>query len=363
MAGYDFKPITAENLAEVAEFLHQQQEITSQDDWTQARPSGDDLRWMLGNPDLKPDVPLGMILANTDGCTAGMILSIPRLYRLGDQALLGLAAGDFFVDASARLQGFFLLRRFLATGGADFWYANSCNRQSGALWAKCGAAMVPDSDVEYLLPIHVGPLAQEMAIRKSWPAALGAALLALGPLADLVALPRRRNRLTLEYCSDLELLAAIAERCRNRRLLQPDRSVPYLNWLYGALPAAELGDQPLRVYLFRGPTGDEGWFSVAQDRRGRKDQIRTTRVLDVVWPAERMTFADILPALLDVARRRSDLLSIRGRVGLGLGSDAAARASGLRRRALLAPEGYLVSRTPPTAELVDLADLPFADRY
>src|SRR5208283_1936628 len=137
MAGYEFKTISEDNLADVAAFLYQQQEITSREDWTQARPTGDSLRWMLGNPDLKPELPLGLILTTSEGKITGMILSVPRRYRLGGQRLLGLAAGDFFVDASARLQGFFMLRRFLGLGGVDFWYANSCNRQSGPLWAKC----------------------------------------------------------------------------------------------------------------------------------------------------------------------------------------------------------------------------------
>ena len=167
MAGYTFRPITQENLPEIAEFLRLQQERTSSEDRTQARPAGDDLRWMLANPDLRADLPLGLSLMSPDGKLAGMILSVPRLYLLGDQRLLGLAAGDFFVDSSARMQGFFMLRRFLGLAGADFWYANSCNRQSGPLWAKCGAAMVPESDVEYLLPIRLGPLAQELAVRRA----------------------------------------------------------------------------------------------------------------------------------------------------------------------------------------------------
>ena len=185
MAGYEIKRLDEEGLAETAAFLREQQELTSREDQTQARPSGDDLRWMLANPDRRPELPLGLTLRGTEGSLAGMILAIPRLYRLGERRLVGLAAGNFFVDASARLQGFFMLRRFLSVAGADFWYANSCNRQSGPLWAKCGAVMVPESDVEYLYPIHLGPLARELILRKSWPGPLGTMLEALGPLADL----------------------------------------------------------------------------------------------------------------------------------------------------------------------------------
>jgi hypothetical protein len=360
MAGYAFKPITEDDLPRVAAFLRQQQEQTSSEDQTQARPSGDDLRWMLANPDLRADLPLGLSLLSAEGKLAGMILSVPRLYRLGDRRLLGLAAGDFFVDSSARMQGFFMLRRFLGLAGADFWYANSCNRQSGPLWAKCGAAMVPESDVEYLVPIRLGPIAQELAARKGWPRAVGSMLHALGPAAAPLLTRRAGNRpFDVEYCVDLERLAGIAARSRNQLLLQPDRSVAYLDWVYGSLPANPASGQPQQVFAFRDGAGLEGWFSTRFDRRGRFEQIRTARLVDAVWPEDRMSFSEVLPAILDVARADCDLLSIRGRVGLGL----ALRSARLKRRALLAAEGYLVSRTPPTSELVTLADLPFADRY
>jgi hypothetical protein len=362
MAGYTFRPITEDNLPQVAEFLRQQQEQTSSEDRTQARPAGDDLRWMLANPDLRADLPLGLSLWSPDGKLVGMILSVPRLYRLGDRRLLGLAAGDFFVDSSARMQGFFMLRRFLGLTGADFWYANSCNRQSGPLWAKCGAVMVPESDVEYLLPIRLGPLAEELAARKGWPRAVGSMLRVLGPVAaPLLTRRAGKGRFVVDYSVDLDRLAGIAARNRNPALLQPDRSAAYLDWVYGSLPAAPSSGQAQQVFAFRDAAGAglEGWFSIRFDRRGQFEQIRTARLVDAVWPEERMSFTDVLPAILDVAKAGCDLVSIRGRVGLGL----ADRTDGLKRRPLLAAEGYLLSRTPPTGELVTLADFPFADRY
>jgi hypothetical protein len=360
MAGYEFKPIVEERLDQVAAFLKQQQELTSREDWTQARPGGDDLRWMLENPHLRPDLPLGLTLWSPDGKLVGMILSVPRLYRLGDRPLLGLAAGNFYVDSSARLQGFFMLRRFLGLSGVDFWYANSCNRQSAPLWAKCGAMMVPESDVEYLFPLHLGPLAQELAIRKGWPPAIGSILRGLGPVATLVAAPRvPRHRFAIESCADFERLAQIAEQDRNPELLQPDRSAAYLHWVYGSSPVKPMPDQAQEIFAFKDENGREGWFALRFDRRGRLEQIRTTRLIDVVWPVGHMNFTDVLPAILEIARPRADLVSIRGRVGLGLRDGV----GGWRRRELLAPEGYLISRDPPAGELVNAADLPFADRY
>jgi hypothetical protein len=280
---------------------------------------------------------------------------------LGDRRLLGLAAGNFFVDATARVQGFFLLRRFLNMQDADFWYANSCNRQSGSLWAKCGGIMVPESDVEYLFPFRFGPLAYELAIRKEWPQPLAGLLRAAGALTTLVAAPRRpKNRFSLEYCVDLERLAQIAECHRDPQLLQPDRSIAYLQWPYGSLPASPGSEDSQRViYRFSDQVGTEGWFVLNFGRRGRQEQIRSARLADVVWPSKRLSFADVLPAIIEVAYPRADVLSIRGRVGLALHDGVL----GLRRRTLLAPEGFLVSRAPETGELVKLADFPFVDRY
>ena len=176
----------------------------------------------------------------------------------------------------------------------------------------------------------------------------------------MIAARRPRNhRFRVEYCSDFERLAALAERCHDPKLLQPNRSAAYLRWVYGPLPEVPDDKQARLVYTFRRDDGSEGWFAVTFARRGRLDQIRTTRLLDVVWPSDKLAFPDLLPAILEVAATRSDLLSIRGRTGLGLGHDV----KGLRRRNLLAPEGYFVSRNPPTPELVTVADFPFADRY
>ena len=362
MAGYAFKPIVEEDLPDVAAFLFEQREITSRTDWTQARPAEDDLRWLLQNPHLRSELNHGETLRGQEGKILGMILAVPRMYLLGDQRLLGLAGGNFYVDASVRLQGFFMLRRFLATQGVEFVYANSCNRQSAPLWVKLGAALVPESDVEYLFPFNLGPVAEEMAIRKEWPTAVQRVVRTLGPLASLVAAPRLpANRFRLESCVDVEHLAAIAARNRNPQWLQPERSVPYLRWCYG--PAISSGgsegaDQV--VYRFANQDSLEGWFALTFDRRGRNSQIRNARLIDAVWPTERLSFTDVLPAVIAAARPRTDLLSIRGRVGLAL-QDGAIR--GLRRRPLLAPEAFLNSKSSPSAELGNVADFPFADRY
>jgi hypothetical protein len=189
---------------------------------------------------------------------------------------------------------------------------------------------------------------------------VGRALRALGPLATLAAAPRlRRGPFRVEYTIDFDKMSSLSDRWRRPGLLQPDRSVLYLRWLYGSLPASLDPDQRTAVYAFGDGNGREGWFAISFDRRGRDEQIRCARLMDVVWPQERTPFTEVLPAIAEAARPRADVLAIRGRVGLGLHD----RHKGLRRRTLLAPEGFLFSRSPATAELAPLADLPFADRY
>ena len=180
MAGNQFKPIVEDDLSEVAAFLNVQQEITSREDPTQSRPSGDNLRWLLKNPHLNPGLTLGDTLRTSDGKILGMILAVPRLYRLGDRRLLGLAAGNFFVDASARMQGFFLLRRFLSTQQPTSGMRIPATASRG----RCGpnaCLMVPESDIEYLFPFRLRPLVHELGIRKQWPRALAGSCVLRGP--------------------------------------------------------------------------------------------------------------------------------------------------------------------------------------
>jgi hypothetical protein len=354
-----FEAIREGDLPEVAAFMFEQQEQAARDDPTHAPASGDDLRWLLGNPDLRPDDPLGEVLRTPEGKLAGMILAVPRAYRLGDRRLRGLAAGNFYVDRSARMQGFFLLRRFLKTPGIDFYYANSCNIQSGTLWLKCGGAQVPESEVEYLFPFRLGPLIQEVALRKHlpWPSA-GLARLA-GAMATPLAAPRPpASRLDVEPCDDLERLATIAERDRDPEAFECERGVPYLRWIYGG-DTDQAPSTAHHLYRFSDDRGNEGWFALNDSRRGRSLQVRAARLVDVVWPRRQIPLADVLAAIIRTAAPRSDVLTIRGRVGLGLEGGM----PGFRRRTLPAPEAFLIGRTPPTADLIGLADFPFADRY
>ncbi len=91
MPGLEFKPILEGDLPEVARFLKAQQEQAMRDDPTHWYATGDDLNWLPKNPDCREEIPLGEMLRAPDGTLLGVILAVPRSYRLGDQQLLGLA--------------------------------------------------------------------------------------------------------------------------------------------------------------------------------------------------------------------------------------------------------------------------------
>ena len=143
-------------------------------------------------------------------------------------------------------------------------------------------------------------------------------------------------------------MAEIAERDRDPAFLQPERSVPYLKWVYGherRIPcgSGETGD--VAIYRFSTPAGHEGWFSIGYSLRGGRKQIRAARLNDVVWPVEHMPFTDVIPAIVEVVKPRSDLLSIRGRVGTGL-KDL--QSWDCENEHFWAPEGFLIlAATPP----------------
>jgi hypothetical protein len=361
MASFEFQPIHERDLPELAVFLRVQQAEAHRTDPLHAPPSGDDMRWLLDNPDLQPGSSLGEVLRRKpDGELAGMILAVPRAYYLGGRRQLGLAAGNFYVDSSARMQGFFMLRRFMATSGYDFLYANSCNSQSGPLWTKCGGVQVPESDVEYLFPFRLGPLVQEVVLRKSWPKPAAALARAAGALATPFAAPRRpKSRLKVEPCADWERLSTIAERDRDPGFLDCERGPAYLRWVYGGTSQDPSMPHYRAVHVFSDERGNEGWFALNYSARGQAHQIRAARLVDVVWPRREIALSDVLAAMIHVAAPQSDVLSIRGRPALPLPNGV----PNLRRRTLPAPEAFLVGRTTPTAQLVPVADFPFADRY
>ncbi len=281
VTGYQIGPFDEPSVAEIAAFLIQSldsganaQDSSGGDDHRAHGRSGltRDYRWLLdeNNPARSEGIPAGEVIRNDQGKVIGMIGCHPVVFRLGDRRLLGLGAHNFFVDPSARMQGFILFRRYLNNPKADFCYSTTCSPNVGPLWSKCGAAHLPGSDSEFVLVLRYGPVLQEAAISRGVPRPLAGALLQAGPLVGLVSRAhRRRGPLRLEWCDDWERLAAIAEQNRDPSRLTPERSVAVLRHQYAAMARnAKSAGSWDGAYRFTASSGREGWFSVTERLRG-----------------------------------------------------------------------------------------------
>jgi hypothetical protein len=373
MPAYEIRPFDALCIAELGPFLTRSLEAlslgpgASGEDGLQSlnqSEATDDYRWLLdeGNPAQTEGIPAGEIIRNDQGAIVGMIGFHPLYFRYGDRRLLGLGAHNFFVDPTARMQGFMLFRRYLNNPKADFCFSTTCNTNSGPLWAKCGAVHLPDSDSEYLLVLRYGPVLKELAIKKGVPKAVASVLLLAGPPAGLVLRPRgKHSGLKCERCDDWERLSAIAERNRDPTRVTPERSAKVLQRRFDAMCRDARSSGSLDgIYRFTASSGHEGWFLISAKLRGSTGQVRGLDLLDVVWPRGSLEFSSVISAVIEVAGSRADVLSIRDRSAWGLHPGLL----GARRRTFPAQEAFVYSRAgsglPQPAELAPIADLPTA---
>jgi len=290
------------------------------------------LRWrLLQNPWREITAELGYVLVDNAGCIAGMLLIHPWRFRLGDRTLRAAGSGSFYVAPSARGLGFLLFKRLLKLSGLDFLFANTCNRQSGMLWAKFGAVPVPESDREFFLPLRSAPLLREALAQRgaTRPLAWFAGL--VGPTVDLMFSGRLgRRAVRIEPCEDWQELARIAELNRRRDHIVSDRSAEYLRWTYGQTQAEEAP----QLFLIHGRKG-VGWFSIGRDRRGRNHNVRCTRLLDVAV-SEDVEARAVFAGAVQGSWSSSDLVSCQGRIDIGMGD-----IHELRLRRFAGPVAYL----------------------
>jgi hypothetical protein len=314
------------------------------------------LRWRLGeNTARPPELELGHCLRAADGRIGGVNLVFPGWFRVGNRRLLGLGSCSFFVEASARLQGFFLFRRFLQTPGVDFYFATTCNEASGALWRKLGGRPVPDSDGSATLLLRPGPVAEELALRRRSGRVLAAMAGSIVQLATpFLALPGRGSRLLLRPCRDWDLLAALAEQHREPERLTAERSVAFLAWRYAPTPGREAPE----VLEIIGPMGSLGWLAVCrQPAAGQHRPIRRLLLLDLVADWDSLNYHGLLAALRARYAGCADILTVPGRI---------ARQSGvgrplLWRRPAGEPAAYVLDRSAASPPLAEIADLNPAD--
>lgn len=362
MAEHEIESICEDGLAEVSRYLSHWIAREDPGAWQALGGQRADealrrrLDWRLcRNPARDPALELGYSIRGRQGELAGVLLVFPARFCMGDRKLTGLCSGSFFVERPARLAAFFAFRRYLNLPGFDFWFANTCNQNSGPLWSKLGGQPVPDSQFEYLLPLRPGPVLQAFAeSRPRWRRASGMAYLA-GRLATPVLKPRPvRSGFAVQPCQDWERLADLARLHRNPQALSADRSARLLQWRYQQCPAPGR----IQVCRFQDSRGSEGWFAWGESLRGRRRTVRCITLLDLVWPREGMDARNPLLAALEFAcQTPNDLLAVPGRAALA--SQLA--GVGLRRRGLEGPRSFVLTKNGLGEELATLADLVAAD--
>jgi hypothetical protein len=321
MKRFEIQPVLSSALPDVADFLHRwrcnEGADSSAPQQVRETPLSIErrLKWLLlENPVTMEGSQLGYCVRDPLGVIRGLILTFPAAFLCGDQRLLGLCSGSFFVEPAARSLGFYLFRKYLASQGCSFFFATTCNAQSGALWKNLRGCAIPNSEMEYVLPLRLDRVIPAfIAERTSSGVASGIARicgLAANPILRLLA--RHSSELTIVPCEDWEKLSELSRRHRSVNCATSDRTPEFLRWRYG--PTSPL--YPCGVYLFRDKQGSEGWFSLAKMLRAGKGQIRGSVLLDAVWPRAEMSFRSIFQQIICVARTDAEALFFRSQTGL-----------------------------------------------
>src|SRR5262245_22918040 len=164
------------------------------------------LHWrLLDNPARISE--LGLCLRSSEGMLLGILQYFPSWFVLGDQRWLGLGSGGFYVAPSARIQGFFMFRRYLRTPGVDFVFATTCNAASGQLFEKHGGEPVPGAHESFSLLLHAAAVAEEYALRGHARGVPPALARVAGHLATpLLRLGRRRAQIAFRTTTDWDRL-------------------------------------------------------------------------------------------------------------------------------------------------------------
>ena len=233
-----------------------------------------------------------------------------------EQRLLGLCSGAFFVEPEARTLGIYLFKRYLASPGYSFFFATTCNKNSGPVWKAVGGFSTPYCEAQHILPLRLEVMLPALLSARTSSRVAAGIVGALGRTANpvLKLLTRKSTSLSSEPCQDWEKLSELARRHRPKSLITSERSEAFLQWRY----AANSPNHPIDIRVFRDARGNEGWFSLGRIVRGKRSQIRGCILLDAVWPRATMAFETIFPEILRSASA-SDAIFFQPRQGVDYG--------------------------------------------
>ena len=312
MTQYQVQPLDRVRLDAAAAYLARRS-------GTDSRALVEELEWRLfRNPATTPGLELGQLLVGGSGEIAGVNVAVPQQFQHDGRSLVGLCSSAFYVDDGARLQGFLMFRRFLATPGADFVFATTCNAVSAGLWERMGALPVPDSRQELIVPLHPRPIIESRL--RGHPArgmAAVAGRLAGGLLAAARAASAGSVRLT--PAADLAEAAARVTAVTNAGVLTASRTEAFLRWRYAGGPGTH------RLWLAEDAKGRKGWIAVSRIERALIPGVRSWMVSDLVWPREGRR--SVLMAAAGLVQDEGDVLAVRGADALEAGAPLGWRRS------------------------------------
>jgi hypothetical protein len=362
MSVYRVHPLREAEVAEAAAFL----EVMDRADANlapnvQATPGAMSrraaLEWHLRNPARAPGAEIGHLLRDERGQVVGTHLCLPQRFAWEARTLVGSCSATFFAAPSARRDGpgpSALFLEYLRLRGFDFRFATTCNLNSGAFWERLRATRIPRSEIEYDLPVRLGPLVEEIVLRGRAGSVLARTAGALASLAQPILDSRRKvDSAETVACTDWDRLARLSAECRDPLRITSVRSAEYLRWRYGEYP----GRDRIDVRLMTSGARDVGWFALFASSGGRRGQIRSCALMDLVWRREHWDAARALRVVLAGCRQKFDLLTIRPRSLLG----DAPLSLGARARRLETPTTYVHGKLGSPAEAADLFDFAGSD--
>jgi hypothetical protein len=354
MKKFEMHPIVSSALQDVASYIQRWHGDQGENLSIQHLESY--LHWLLLESPLHTDASQhGYCVRDSAGAIRGLNLNFPSAFLAGDQRLLGLCSASFLVEPEAKGSGSFLFMRYMGSPGYRFFFATTCNANSSPIWARMRGVQPPNSEIEYILPLKLDSMLPALLTQRTSNRLVSGIGRTLGVCANPImqVLARNSGRLTTEPCLDWEKLSELFQRHRLSNLITTERSAVYLQWRYG--PTSPNHDSD--IYLFRDKCGNEGWFSLANVFRGSNRNVRGCVVLDVVWPREKITFRDIVSAILQRVPAGTDAVCFRPRPGL----DYAECGQWIMPHKLEAPAVWAVGRKGDSSLDLSLLDLVFTD--
>lgn len=284
-------------------------------------------RWYLfENPELSDDLPRGFVARSGSGDVIGTMQCSPQRFRIGDEEVVLLCSGGYYVDSTHRGVGLRLMRALLDWSDGIVHFASTMNEVSGAIYERYGGYPIPDTEHEMIGVLHWSPVVQEAIGRRigrpglarllSRPMALVPSRVGGGPEGQLV-----------EIGSADELSATRWETpAEHASQVTAARDPAFLRWRYFEGP-----DRSRRVFRYADASGRAAFVATRMERRGSEGQIRSLCVLDYWGALAQEAIRDVARLLARRFRAEADMLVFRGQPR---GRQEALREVGFMRRLL-----------------------------